>query len=72
MTCHPMSRKTDSAVCSPMPVAQSGSFPWLSSSTTHVTKGSLGGTHRPVAVVKSGMLLAEHDSMPSWWPMIMP
>lgn len=35
-------------------------------------EGSAGRTHRPVAVFKNGMLLAQHDSMPAWWPMIMP
>ena len=31
-----------------------------------------GRTHRPEAVFKDGHLLAQHDSMPAWWPMIMP
>jgi predicted ABC-type ATPase len=30
------------------------------------------GTHRPVAVVKNGVMLAQHDEMPAWWSMIMP
>jgi predicted ABC-type ATPase len=31
-----------------------------------------GRTHRPVAVFKGGQLLAQHDTMPAWWPMILP
>ena len=30
-----------------------------------------GRTHRPVAIFKSGQLLAQHDRMPTWWSMIM-
>jgi predicted ABC-type ATPase len=26
--------------------------------------------HRPVAVIKNGSLLAQHDNMPAWWAMI--
>ncbi|MCL9847600.1 zeta toxin family protein [Ralstonia solanacearum P673] len=29
-------------------------------------------SHRPVAIVKNGALLAQHDTMPAWWPMIIP
>ncbi len=29
-------------------------------------------THRPVAIVKNGLVLAQHDNMPAWWPMIIP
>ncbi|MBP0624907.1 zeta toxin family protein [Cupriavidus sp. LEh25] len=29
-------------------------------------------THRPVAIVKNGSVLALHDDMPAWWPMIVP
>lgn len=29
-------------------------------------------THRPVAVVKNGAVLAQHDEMPEWWRMIIP
>ena len=28
------------------------------------------GTHRPVAIVKNGSVLAQHDDMPAWWSMI--
>lgn len=35
-------------------------------------EGAGGRTHRPVAVFKSGLLVAQHDSMPAWWPKIMP
>jgi predicted ABC-type ATPase len=30
------------------------------------------GTHRPVAIVKNGSLLAKHDDMPAWWSTVMP
>ncbi len=30
------------------------------------------GTHRPVAIVKNGAVLALHDEMPAWWSMILP
>jgi predicted ABC-type ATPase len=30
------------------------------------------GTHRPIAIVKNGSLLAKHDDMPAWWSMVMP
>ncbi|WP_247315807.1 zeta toxin family protein [Ralstonia pseudosolanacearum] len=29
-------------------------------------------SHRPVAIVKNGSLLAQHDNMPAWWPLIIP
>ncbi|KAE8756758.1 AAA family ATPase [Paraburkholderia madseniana] len=29
-------------------------------------------THRPVAIVKNGAVLAQHENMPAWWPMIIP
>lgn len=29
-------------------------------------------SHRPVAVFKSGLLLAQHDNLPAWWPLIYP
>lgn len=35
-------------------------------------EGCAGRTHRPVAIVRNGALVAQHDSMPAWWPMIMP
>jgi predicted ABC-type ATPase len=29
-------------------------------------------THRLVAIVRNGSVLAHHDDMPAWWPMIIP
>jgi predicted ABC-type ATPase len=29
-------------------------------------------THRPVAIVKNGSVLAQHENMPAWWSMIAP
>ncbi|RAA04941.1 hypothetical protein DOT66_23660 [Ralstonia pseudosolanacearum] len=29
-------------------------------------------THRPVAIIKNGLVLAQHDNMPAWWPMLIP
>jgi predicted ABC-type ATPase len=31
-----------------------------------------GKTHRPVAIFKGGELIAQHDTMPVWWPLIVP
>lgn len=35
-------------------------------------EGGAGRTHRPAAIVRNGTLVAQHDRMPTWWPMIMP
>jgi predicted ABC-type ATPase len=29
-------------------------------------------THRPIAIVKNGSVIAVHDNMPAWWRMIFP
>lgn len=29
-------------------------------------------THRPIAIVKTGSVLAQHEKMPAWWPLIIP
>ena len=29
-------------------------------------------THRPVAIIKTGSVLAQHENVPAWWSTIIP